>query len=124
MWLHPLLDAASPLMPLTAVSYCPERGGCSNASLLFEMTGTAVSHSCHFSVIMVSYCCRVLVNGYGLNHTALSVHRIAGHQGGIYGYADKLVMAGGQGGAAGWNTACNTEFDCLVVPRQLAGFTY
>jgi hypothetical protein len=34
------------------------------------------------------------VNGYGLNHTALSVHQIAGRQGDIYGYANELVMKG------------------------------
>jgi hypothetical protein len=34
----------------------------------------------------------VLVNGYRLNHTALSVHNIAGHQGDIYAFANDLVM--------------------------------
>eukprot|EP00879_Flechtneria_rotunda_P029672 GHRR01032107.1.p1 GENE.GHRR01032107.1~~GHRR01032107.1.p1 ORF type:complete len:320 (+),score=85.73 GHRR01032107.1:227-1186(+) len=36
----------------------------------------------------------VLVNGYGLNHTALSVHQIHGHQGDIYAFANELVMKG------------------------------
>jgi len=36
----------------------------------------------------------VLVNGYALNHTALSVHKIAGRQGDIYGFANELVMKG------------------------------
>ncbi len=39
-------------------------------------------------------CRRVLVNGYGLNHTALSVHQIAGRQGDIYSFANELVMKG------------------------------
>jgi hypothetical protein len=38
--------------------------------------------------------CRVLVNGYSLNHTALSVHQIAGRSGDIYSYANELVMKG------------------------------
>lgn len=38
--------------------------------------------------------CRVLVNGYQLNHTALSVHNIQGHKGDIYAFADELVMKG------------------------------
>jgi hypothetical protein len=36
----------------------------------------------------------VLVNGYRLNHTALSVHNIAGHKGDIYAFANDLVMKG------------------------------
>lgn len=36
----------------------------------------------------------VLVNGYRLNHTALSVHNIAGHSGDIYAFANDLVMKG------------------------------
>lgn len=43
---------------------------------------------------LVVDCRRVLVNGYGLNHTALSVHQIAGRQGDIYSYANELVMKG------------------------------
>jgi hypothetical protein len=38
--------------------------------------------------------CRVLVNGYSLNHTALSVHQIAGRSGDIYSFANELVMKG------------------------------
>lgn len=45
--------------------------------------------SCHHAVT-----CRVLVNGYSLNHTALSVHQIAGRAGDIYSYANELVMKG------------------------------
>lgn len=37
---------------------------------------------------------RVLANGYGLNHSALSVHRIARHSGDIYAFANELVMKG------------------------------
>jgi len=32
--------------------------------------------------------CRVLVNGYALNHTALSVHQVKGHSGDIYSFAN------------------------------------
>eukprot|EP00878_Enallax_costatus_P017954 GHUV01018879.1.p2 GENE.GHUV01018879.1~~GHUV01018879.1.p2 ORF type:complete len:165 (+),score=33.78 GHUV01018879.1:1613-2107(+) len=38
--------------------------------------------------------CRVLVNGYQLNHTALSVHNIKGRSGDIYAFANELVMKG------------------------------
>jgi hypothetical protein len=34
------------------------------------------------------------VNGYGLNHTALSVHQISGRSGDIYDFANELVMKG------------------------------
>lgn len=44
----------------------------------------------------------VLVNGFALNHTALSVHQIKGRSGDIYGFANELVMKGfplnGEGG--------------------------
>lgn len=36
----------------------------------------------------------MLVNGYALNHTALSVHSIAGRSGDIYAFADELVAKG------------------------------
>lgn len=36
----------------------------------------------------------MLVNGYQLNHTALSVHNIKGRSGDIYAFADELVMKG------------------------------
>jgi hypothetical protein len=36
----------------------------------------------------------VLVNGYALNHTALSVHRIAGGPGDIYAFASDLASRG------------------------------
>lgn len=36
----------------------------------------------------------VLVNGYQLNHTALSVHNIKGRVGDIYAFANELVMKG------------------------------
>eukprot|EP00775_Hariotina_reticulata_P007665 gene7665-7868_t len=36
----------------------------------------------------------VLVNGFLLNHTALSVHQIKGHTGDIYTFANELVMKG------------------------------
>jgi len=40
------------------------------------------------------YAAWVLAHGYGLNHTALSIHRITPHQGDIYAFANTLVMKG------------------------------
>lgn len=34
------------------------------------------------------------MNGYQLNHSALSVHNIEGHTGDIYAFANELVMKG------------------------------
>lgn len=37
---------------------------------------------------------RVLINGWALNHTALSVHSIAGRSGDISAFANELLMKG------------------------------
>lgn len=53
------------------------------------------------------------MNGYALNHTALSVHQIAGHQGDIYSFANELVVKGfSMNDAGGIMKVC---FGCHMV---------